>query len=95
MLQLILPAGVESQECFGEPPHAVLFPEEQQIIAHAVPPRQREYAAVRSCARACLTRLGYEPVPILPGAAGQPIWPAGVHGSMTHCAGTPPPQSPR
>jgi 4'-phosphopantetheinyl transferase EntD len=87
MLDLILPAGVESQECFGEPPAAVLFPEEEQIIAHAVPPRQREYAAVRSCARACLTRLGYEPVPILPGAGGAPSWPPGLQGSMTHCAG--------
>ena len=67
MLDLILPAGVESQEYFGEPPAAVLFPEEQHIIAHAIPPRQREYAAVRSCARACLTRLGYPQVPILPG----------------------------
>jgi hypothetical protein len=37
MLQMILPAGVESQECFGEPPGGVLFPEEQQIIAYAVP----------------------------------------------------------
>jgi 4'-phosphopantetheinyl transferase EntD len=87
MLDLILPAGVESQECFGEPPAAVLFPEEQQVIAHAVPPRRREYAAVRSCARACLARLGYPQLPILPGVGGQPIWPAGVQGSMTHCAG--------
>ena len=87
MLDLILPAGVESQECFGEPPGGVLFPEEQQIIAHAVPPRRREYAAVRSCARACLARLGYPQVPILTGVGGAPSWPAGVQGSMTHCAG--------
>jgi 4'-phosphopantetheinyl transferase EntD len=25
--------------------------------------------------------------PILPGPAGQPLWPAGVTGSITHCAG--------
>jgi 4'-phosphopantetheinyl transferase EntD len=87
MLQMILPAGVESQECFGEPPAARLFPEEEELIAHAVPPRQREYAAVRNCARGCLTRLGYEPAPILPGAGGAPTWPAGLQGSMTHCAG--------
>jgi 4'-phosphopantetheinyl transferase EntD len=87
MLEVILPAGVESQECFGEPPGGVLFPEEQQLIAHAVEPRRREYAAVRSCARACLGRLGYAQVPILPGVGGAPTWPAGVQGSMTHCAG--------
>ncbi len=27
------------------------------------------------------------PAPILPGQRGAPRWPAGVVGSMTHCAG--------
>ena len=87
MLELILPVGVESQECFGAAPGGVLFPEEEQIIARAVPARRRDYATVRSCARACLARLGYPRVPILPGVGGAPIWPVGVRGSMTHCAG--------
>ena len=87
MLELILPAGVESQEHFGEAPDGVLFPEEEKIIAHAVESRRREYAAARSCARACLRRLGYPRVPILPGLGGAPTWPAGVLGSMTHCTG--------
>jgi 4'-phosphopantetheinyl transferase EntD len=87
MLRMILPADVESEECFGEAPGGVLLPEEEKIIAHAVEVRRREYAAVRSCARACLGRLGYAPVPILPGVGGAPTWPAGVRGSMTHCAG--------
>ena len=87
MLESILPAGVEYQECFGEPPGGVLFVEEEQVIAHAVPVRRREYAVVRSCARVCLGRLGYPRVPILPGVGGAPIWPAGVVGSLTHCAG--------
>ena len=87
MLQMILPAEVESQECFGEAPADHLFPEEERIIAHAVQARRREYEAVRSCARACLARLGYARVPILPGLGGAPTWPDGVLGSMTHCAG--------
>ena len=58
MLELILPAGVESEERFGEAPGGVLFPEEEQIIAHAVEARRREYATVRSCARACLEPAG-------------------------------------
>jgi 4'-phosphopantetheinyl transferase EntD len=87
MLELILPAGVESEERFGEATGEILLPEEEKIIAQAVEPRRREYAAVRSCARACLGRLGYEPVPILPGIGGAPSWPAGALGSMTHCAG--------
>jgi 4'-phosphopantetheinyl transferase EntD len=87
MLELILPAGVDSEERFGEATSEILLPEEVKIIAHAVDARRREYATVRSCARACLGRLGYEPVPILPGLGGAPSWPAGVLGSMTHCAG--------
>ena len=87
MLELILPAGVESEERFGETTGEILLPEEEKIMAHAVEPRRREYAAVRSCARACLGRLGYGPVPILPGLGGAPTWPAGVLGSMTHCTG--------
>jgi 4'-phosphopantetheinyl transferase EntD len=87
MLGMILPAGVECEERFGEAPSGALFPAEEKIIAQAVEQRQREYATVRSCARACLERLGYAPVAILPGDGGAPIWPAGVLGSMTHCAG--------
>jgi 4'-phosphopantetheinyl transferase EntD len=87
MLKMILPADVESEECFGEASGGLLFPEEEKIIAHAVEARRREYAAVRSCARACLERLSYAPVPIMPGIEGAPMWPAGVQGSMTHCAG--------
>ena len=87
MLEVILPAGVESEECFGDSPGGVLFREEEQVIAHAVATRRRDYAAVRSCARACLERLGYPPAPILPCVGGAPTWPAGIRGSMTHCAG--------
>ena len=50
MLEVILPAGVESQECFGDSPGGVLFREEEQVIAHAVASRRRDYATVRSCA---------------------------------------------
>ena len=78
MLELILPAGVESEECFGDPPGEGLFREEEQVIAHAVASRRRDFAAVRSCARACLERLGYASVPILPGVGGAPGWPTGI-----------------
>jgi 4'-phosphopantetheinyl transferase EntD len=87
MLGMILPAGVQSEECFGDPPGGVLFPEEERVIANAVASRRRDYTTVRSCARACLERLGYPSVPILPGVGGAPSWPAGIRGSMTHCIG--------
>ena len=87
MLRMILPADAESEECFGGASGGLLFPEEERIIADAVEARRREYAAVRSCARACLERLSYAPVPMMPGIGGAPTWPAGLVGSMTHCAG--------
>jgi 4'-phosphopantetheinyl transferase EntD len=57
------------------------------VIAHAIPARRLEFATVRYCARQALRRIGVPPVPILPDADGAPRWPAGVIGSMTHCAG--------
>ena len=49
--------------------------------------RRLEFTTVRHCARAALVRLGVAPVAILPGHRGAPQWPAGIVGSMTHCAG--------
>jgi 4'-phosphopantetheinyl transferase EntD len=71
------PAGIE----------AGLFPEEREHVANAVAKRRVEFAAVRRCARRALQELGYPPVPILPGEHREPLWPEGVVGSMTHCAG--------
>jgi 4'-phosphopantetheinyl transferase EntD len=34
-----------------------------------------------------LGELGFPPVPILKGEKGEPCWPDGVVGSLTHCAG--------
>lgn len=87
LLDAILPEGVESEECFGEAPGGFLFREEESVVARAVRQRRLEYATVRSCARACLSKLGYAPTPLLPGVDGAPTWPAGASGSMTHCAG--------
>ena len=87
MLEVILPAGVESQECFGDSPGGVLF---RRRSRSSLTPWRRDGVTtppVRSCARACLARLGYPPVPILPGVGGAPTWPAGIRGSMTHCTG--------
>jgi 4'-phosphopantetheinyl transferase EntD len=66
---------------------AELFPEEREHIAQAVAKRRAEFAAVRRCARRALRELGHPPVPILPGEQREPLWPAGVVGSMTHCPG--------
>jgi 4'-phosphopantetheinyl transferase EntD len=87
VLAEIVPPRVEADEAFGDLPGEVLFPEEEAVVARAVDKRRREFTAARACARAGLARLGVPPAPILPGARGAPQWPAGIVGSMTHCAG--------
>jgi 4'-phosphopantetheinyl transferase EntD len=34
-----------------------------------------------------MARLGVPAAPLLPGRAGEPLWPPGLTGSITHCAG--------
>jgi 4'-phosphopantetheinyl transferase EntD len=87
VIEAILPTGTAAEEAFSDPPGVALFPEEEAVIARAVDKRRREFATTRACARAALARLGLPPVPIVPGPRGAPQWPAGVVGSMTHCAG--------
>jgi 4'-phosphopantetheinyl transferase EntD len=83
----ILPPEVAVAEEFGDVLDVALFPEEEQVVANAVGKRRREFATARACARQALAKLGVPPAPILPGPRGAPQWPAGVVGSITHCAG--------
>src|SRR5215207_4316780 len=87
MIEAILPGTVASVEAFQDPPDGRLFPQEEAIIARAVERRRREFTTARMCAHAALTKLGLTPVPILRGERNAPVWPAGVVGSITHCAG--------
>ncbi|MCX4723215.1 4'-phosphopantetheinyl transferase [Streptomyces sp. NBC_01306] len=87
MIEDLLPSPTEVAESFGDAPVESLFPAEAEIVARAVPVRRHEYATVRVCAREALGRLGIPPAPLLPGASGEPLWPAGIVGSMTHCRG--------
>ncbi|MFH9662739.1 4'-phosphopantetheinyl transferase [Streptomyces sp. NPDC017248] len=64
-----------------------LLPEERSAASSLSRERRLKFAAVRDCARQGLRRLGVGAAPILRGAAGEPLWPAGVVGSMTHCSG--------
>jgi len=87
VLERILPAGVRSASTRSDPPSAVLFPAEAALLVNAVPKRKQEFATVRHCARLALAELGVPAGPILPGVRGAPVWPDGIVGSMTHCAG--------
>jgi 4'-phosphopantetheinyl transferase EntD len=83
----LLPPVVATAECRDDPAEAMLLPGEQEAIARAVVQRRREYTTVRHCARRAMAALGLPPAPIVPGPRREPVWPAGVVGSMTHCIG--------
>jgi 4'-phosphopantetheinyl transferase EntD len=64
------------------------LPDEARAVARAVPARRREFAAGRASARLALERLGHPHVgPIPAGPDRTPVWPIGIVGSITHCAG--------
>ena len=83
---LLLP-GVAAVECRDDPAEATLFAAEEPAVARAVPRRRQEFTTVRHCARRAMAELGLPPAAIVPGARREPLWPAGVVGSMTHCTG--------
>jgi 4'-phosphopantetheinyl transferase EntD len=84
---MILPASVIVVEARDDVTDAILFPEEELALGKAVEKRRREFTTARVCARAALEKLGLPVAPILSGARGEPLWPAGVVGSITHCEG--------
>lgn len=63
-----------------------LHPEEARLIADSAEKRRREFQTGRACARQALEKLGVAAVPILAGDRGEPLWPPGVVGSITHCS---------
>lgn len=87
VIEAILPAGVVAVDMFDDPPGATLMPEEEALIAKAVPKRRKEFTTVRHCARIALDRLGRPPAAIVSGQHREPRWPAGVVGAITHCDG--------
>lgn len=65
---------------------SALWPEEAKAISRAIPKRQTEFAAGRRAARDALAQLGLAPSAIPQGADRAPVWPAGIAGSISHCA---------
>ncbi len=87
MIETVVPACVAAVETSADAPESELYAAEREHVATASPARRAEFAAVRHCARRAMAELGVPPTPLLPGDGGAPVWPAGVVGSMTHCAG--------
>jgi 4'-phosphopantetheinyl transferase EntD len=86
VLERILPAAAVVAATTGER-EVELFPQEEAAVGNAVEKRRREFVTARACAREALAKLGHPEQPVPAGARGEPLWPAGIVGSITHCAG--------
>ena len=61
-----------------------LLPEEDRLLGAVRDSRRREFTLGRACARQCMRALDVEAGPVLIGAGREPVWPAGLVGSITH-----------
>jgi 4'-phosphopantetheinyl transferase EntD len=87
MIETILPSAVIAVEAREDVTDIVLFPAVEASVGQAVEKRRREFTTARACAREAFSRLGLPPSAVTNGARGEPRWPAGVVGSITHCEG--------
>ena len=87
LIDAVVPDGVAAAEVYTDPPGLAPLPEEEPLIARSVAKRRNEFVTVRYCARLALSHLGEPAVPILKGDKGEPCWPDGIVGSLTHCEG--------
>ncbi|MEW9534549.1 4'-phosphopantetheinyl transferase [Microbispora sp. NPDC049125] len=87
MIEEILPANVVASDAFDDPAEARLFPEEEAAVGQAVEKRRKEFTTARFCARRAMTALGHPPTVVPSGQRGEPQWPSGIVGSITHCTG--------
>jgi 4'-phosphopantetheinyl transferase EntD len=60
---------------------------EAAAVAGAFPGRRSEFLAGRRCGRQAMRQIGFGPAAIGAGKRGQPEWPAGVVGSISHDLG--------
>lgn len=83
----LLPEGVIT--AWGDPrePSPPLLPAEEALVARAVPKRRAEFSRGRACARSVLSTLNVPEFALLSGPQREPVWPAGIVGSITHTEG--------
>lgn len=87
MIEQLVPTNVAVASTREDLTDVELFADEERSVGRAVEKRRREFVTGRACARRALQRLGITPVAIRNGQRGEPVWPSGVVGSITHCAG--------
>lgn len=86
MLRELLPVSVAFHETRHEL-ETLNYSIEREAVRNAVDARRAEFLTARECARRGLRDLGVPPGPIARGRNGEPQWPIGIVGSITHCAG--------
>jgi 4'-phosphopantetheinyl transferase EntD len=82
-----LPRWVATAETRGDLLNIELFEEEKRAPGRAVEKRRREFVSGRACARLAMGQLGIAPTAVPNGERGEPQWPDGITGSITHCPG--------
>jgi 4'-phosphopantetheinyl transferase EntD len=87
VIERLVPNSVATAATRSDVVGVELFPEEARLVAGAVQRRRREFVTGRACARDALAKLGITSVAIPSGERGEPLWPLGVVGSITHCSG--------
>ncbi|WFE27724.1 4'-phosphopantetheinyl transferase superfamily protein [Solwaraspora sp. WMMD791] len=87
MIENLLPTAVIAREAFDDTVPVTLYPEEEAALGTPVDKRRREFGTARRCAHEALAELGFVGVGVPAGPRREPRWPAGVVGSITHCAG--------
>jgi 4'-phosphopantetheinyl transferase EntD len=77
--------GVGIRRTTSGEPVPRLEPEEEQLLGPRAAQRRRVHFALgRAAARDALAELGMEPAPIGRGAGGEPLWPDGIVGTISH-----------
>ena len=87
LISTVVSDSVAAAELYADPPDLKPLPDEEPLIERSVAKRRNEFVTVRHCARLALGEIGVPPAPILKGDKGEPCWPDGVVGSLTHCEG--------
>jgi 4'-phosphopantetheinyl transferase EntD len=87
MLERILPDGVAFAATRSDLVEEETYAAEQAVVRNAVAKRRSEFLTGRACARKALAQLGLPAQAVPVGPRGEPRWPDGVVGSITHCEG--------
>lgn len=87
MIETILPRKTIAVETPHDAIDEALFSEEERAIERATEKRRKEFTTGRACAHQALRILGLPASAIPSGMSGEPMWPDGVVGSITHCTG--------